>query len=504
MKNVVLNLSFLLFSCFGIYAQAKVNHLDAGKIQTNLSDLKSFVNERYVVLYGISQTKPGEYQRKVTLTELKSGRSTEINFEPKNKVNATLLGMHLTPLSFEIFEEIYSEKDKKYSIVRHTLYPENQRFLEDKIFESTFEQKPSKALLSSSPNGESSAIYLYHEDKKGFQKATVLFIGLKQTEVKSKEFIFKEKINSNYDIHFQINDNFQFIATHEIINAKDGNYIVLHTESIQEDRANTANMVTLFKDKSLKLNTFKVYLTEDSMIEFMALVEKQSERTVENQFVLRKFHPEKESFIYNTVVPCNVSGKVKLESYLPIDEFRSVVVLDVQEKQVQKQTNEQSPGGISLSNPQAQPNNKSPNIEMGLVIFCIHHNKGVLWQKNHIAEKQEVRADKARMNAAALETYFWSDGTHLFSFFHRSEQRVVEQRGQISANPVTQTTMRPYIRMTHLENRSEKDQPVLTDERMQSLYMLPKYTKATSVEYLISIFQLNPTLFYPVQLYTNF
>ncbi len=505
MKNKVTYLLIPLFLTTQLFAQFKLNHLDGARIQTNLTDLKQFASEKHVVLFGKNETKPTAPQYVISISEIHTGKGGMHNFEPANKVNPSLFGMHISHYGFEIFEEVYAEKEKRYSIIRHTFFFDGQRFTNKKLFDATYDLKPKIPHFAKDPEGNFAAIYLFRVDSKGAQHATILDLSAEYLLKRSKDYTIKEKLNPDFKIQFQMSPSSEFIAVHEVIDAKNGNYLAVQYEATSEESTNETTLYPLFNEKNHKLLDFKIYLNDDSTIEFMAVTEKKVDRGIENNIHLKKFNPLKEKAVYNNFFPIKATGTLKLHSYLPINEHYSAIVLDIQNGKSTAPTTTPTPNvtTMSLSKNDAQTN--SGQQENGLNLFYVQHEKGVIWQKAFPSDAKEIQPELTRLCPAALDSYFWSDGRYIYTLYYKGVS--VTQPlppNQIAVNPPTTKVLKPHVRMIPLNGESIKEVEISGDERSKSIYLMPSYTKIPSLDYLVSVVQMTPTLYYPVQIITKY
>ena len=489
---------FSVFSIGSIFSQQNTEHLSSARIQSNPEALQTFSNSEYVVLLGMTELKPGFQQFSVSWSNVMSGDGKSLPIKCVSNSKPNLFGFHFNNQNFSFFEEVYSSREKSLVIYLHTLNFAKQTIINKRVHAEEIDLKSKKNYFVHASHNKFSALYSFSLYNDGKQVPSVLIFDIEYNLIRN--YTFKSTVDFNFDFQsiVQMNDEGKLLAVHKAVNEKEGNPLMFHVIDVQAESDSDNEFRPLYSVKGKPIHDFKVFLNDESIIEFVGLYNEKTEKGLFTKLAMRNFHPMKDRILLDTDFELKVPGNATFHSYLPISsEFFAVVTESKEQK---------SNAASSMSLSRVGQASAPAKIESHLLVSYFHLEKKLLWQEKLKVNFTEANPVFQKLNPKSLGYYFWSNGRSLFALYNAANDQSNTPNATVKGSgsqpnmvkpALTALTMHEFV----LDNGSNKSYTLLLDEKNPSIMALPSLSKISNMKFMTTIAELNSETFYPVKLY---
>jgi hypothetical protein len=493
MKTLFLASVLLLGIITHSWAQHKVEHFPKAQLESQPNDLLTFSNEEYIVLVGAHPTDDGVNMYSMSWSNIRTQVSGSIQLKGQNTNKSTFYGHHFNRDVFAFFEETYDQNQRVYILVLHELYLLKGVVTNRVIHRDVNDVAHKKSYFAKPSHGKFFINYEIVKRKTGEQYTKIYSLDY---EYKIKELAtlqIKEKLDLDFNNVLQLTDNGDVLAVLKINNEKEGNRLVYQYGNILEGNTDAfSEFRTLFHEKEIQIHDFKVYLNQESIVEFVGLYNKKGNEGMQTRMLVRYFHPLKERLLVDKDFEVGPIQDLRMHSLVPINDQFFVLVTQTKintakpdQKEVRK--------SISLTQATSIANTAVPNQE-GIHVAYVHLQKGVIWKKilNYNEKFHSVEA-----NINALDYFFWSDGTNLYALHN-----MLPEKSNTTTNDAKSVTIEGVLntglQIFNLNSGESKVLPISIEEAVERFTVLPGLSKITSVDYLSTVAQIDKKTFYPI------
>ncbi len=502
MKKIGLLFLLTVASTWVSWSQNKIAHFSDATIETAPDQLLTFSNDSYIVLIGKNEIQPGAFVYNISWVNIQNNKSGKQMVRSQNRIDPNFFGFHFNKAGFVFFEESTNEKAKTNSLIVHELHLEKGALSNSVVLEEKLDFVNKKNHFARTTHQKILLIYSLVEQSDGAQliKSYVLDYNYKITEIKTTRV--KNPFDFDFNSSVQITDDGMLLGVVQLKNEKLGEQLMFQYGNVLDAKDESFNeLKLLYNEKGKKIHDFKVYLNDESFIEFVGIYNHKTNVGLSSRMVVRNFHPLKEKFLVDKDFELNAPQDIRIHSLLPISKefFVLVTKADIPTKTPEKKEPSKS---ISLSQ------NKSiqadiTHEQVGLAVNYFHVEKGLLWKE---VLKNDLTADNHELiktNKKASDYYFWCDGKTLFALFNQSRdlKNTTETERRLVKNPAGID-----VSIQHFDLNSGKSQTsnIDGDERFHKYLLLPSCSGMTSVKFLTTVMQLDKKTFYPIQLYMKY
>jgi hypothetical protein len=273
---------------------------------------------------------------------------------------------------------------------------------------------------------------------------------------------------------------------------------MFHVIDVQTESDSDNEFRPLYSEKGKPIHDFKVFLNDESIIEFVGLYNEKTEKGMFTRLVMRNFHPMKDRVLLDNDFELKAPGNATFHSYLPISrEFFAVVTESKEQKANAAPT-------MSLSKVGQAP--APAKVENSLLISYFHVDNKLLWQEKLNLNFTEANPIYQKLNPKSLGYYFWSNGRSLFALYNAANVQNNTPSSTVKSLGSPSNTVKPALTALTihefvLENGSNKSYTQLLDEKNPSIMALPSLSKISNMKFMTTIAELNSETFYPIKLY---
>lgn len=500
MKKLGLFVLFTMALSSNSWSQSKSVHFYDAKVESQPEHLLSFTNEEYVVLVGKNEVKKDLFMYNVSWVNIRNNETGSQQIRCRDRMNPTLFGFHYNRDGFAFFEEVTNEKEKLSTLLLHELHLQKGVISNRLIHSEPLDYVNKKSYFAGTTHGKFSAIYALVQFKDGTNSSKTYSLNYEYKVIDVKTTPIKDGLDLEFKTIAQLSESGSLLTVVQTKNDKEANKLMFQYGNVLEAGGDGFNEFrSLFNEKNKVIHDFKVYVNEESIIEFVGLYNFKSDKGMTTRMVVRYFHPLKERFLVDKDFDMNAPQDLTLHSLLPMDNDFFVVVTktnNAEKKSAQKDTKQ----ALSLS-PAERLKGAESKGEVGLLVNYIHIEKGIVWKESLKNEISLSRPELAEMNPKVFDYYFWSDGQFLYALHHF----VPEKKSSVSSDIKSSTLsdgMELGVLMMDLNTGQSRVKLIDVDERVKKYALLPSYSALTTMKFLTTIIQIDKKTFYPIQLFS--
>ena len=484
MKNFAL-LTLLFFVCFS-NAQNKCLHHQMATFEAQSESIKTYLNENYVVVFNSKEDKSGVKQHSVSWSHSNTDRGATIPVAPMQKGNTKFFGFHLTGESFHFFEA-HVDSTKAQVLTLHSLNLVRQKTVKREIYKDKSLSNSTSYRYIQNSNSEYSILYFL----KDASNVSVHVLDNDYNITSTSNYRFKTGINKDFNFSVSINNAGDVYAVHQMKSEKE-TFLVSHYCNVFEPRETDLELRPIYKEKSLKVTDYRASIDDNSMVRFLALGSITLEKTTTPRIVSVDYHPNKEKVRKELDLTIKSLGNLTLSHYLPINEDHCILA-------VESSSNNQT------SSPSDKKNNVGPKSSEVVTLYFINHQKGIIWQQDILPAQKGSDPFAARLFPGTFTQYFWSDGSNLFALYYSATHPQKDKardnssvKGELASSRLTLN-----LQKFDLSSGSNTTSTIQLDDRAAKNHIIPELTNITTMEYFVSILQLEGNKYCPIQVFLN-
>jgi hypothetical protein len=442
------------------------------------------------------ELQPGQVQHELCVVDLKKKDAIQVVFEGENKLTPKLFGFHLEQAAFSFFEENYSDIQKVHSLTLHTYLIGKKSWSSKRIFKERSDDTKRQYKFVRTMEDKVPILYLLQEDKQANAQASVLIFDADFNLTSRRDYKFNESINLNFDWTLISNNSGEILAVQQVLDSKEGNYLACHYVNVLQESDGENMLKPIYKARNTHIQEYKVTIKDDGIVEFIGLMDQVIGRIGgSTEILVRRFHPLKETDVFNQQFVLKKNNGYLMHSFLPLsEEYSALIVQEV----------------ISSANAKPNENARSsaeipPHLKGAITVMYLHNQKGVVWQEQLTDGSDHSNLMFTRLYPNTFEPYFWSDGSNLYALYNTSlktsNDGQIAQSGIKTNNSSSQQSDALVSKLKQFDLSNGHSRLIDLQERNHKMLLFPLSTKLTTLDYLMSLVQVETNKYYPVQIH---